>query len=169
MNPNEKKVYHGKYITVSEEMIRDDLYERIHLRAGVHVIAVKEKSILLIREYRVHEGKERWKLVSGWIDKEHKTTQEIAQEELAEEAGLEAETWKEWKTYNTHGMTIGFITTYFVARGISIMPNPPINPDHDEVRELRWVSENEFHMMLDEELTAWDHDAMHVLQLFKEL
>ncbi len=164
--PQERDVYQGRYITVTEEQIHKHCYERVHLRSGVQIIPFRDNHILLIREYRVHEGRERWKLVSGWIDKEEKTPQEIAQEELAEEVGMRAEKWTLWKTHDTHGQTIGTTTYYFIAQEIETITQAPENPDHDEVREMRWVSQGAFQRLLRTQQVMWDTSALYVLQFF---
>ncbi len=136
--------YQGKYITVVEEEIDGHVYERARLREGVHVIPHDGNgNILLIREYRVHEKGERWKFVSGWMDKEGKDALTHAQEELAEEIGYRAEVWKEiFREKNRLG-TCSFGIHVFLCEDLVPLEEKPENPDTGEVRELRWVDRRE--------------------------
>ena len=87
----EKIVYAGKYITVKEEPKGKFIYERAYMRPSVQVIPfTKDGKVLLIRENRDIEGKSRWKFVSGFMDKPGLTEEQVAQEELMEEAGYAA-------------------------------------------------------------------------------
>lgn len=58
-----KLVYEGNYIRVTEEVINDHTFERAHFRPGVHVLPFRDNKLLLIREYRHHEGGSRWKFI----------------------------------------------------------------------------------------------------------
>ena len=90
-----KTVYKGKYIRVIQENINGHIWERAYAHPCVHVIPITEdKKILIIREFREEEGKERWNFVSGLLENDN--VLEEANRELAEEAGFRAEILDEY-------------------------------------------------------------------------
>lgn len=89
---NEKTVYEGKYITLKEQLIGDDLYEKAYIKGAVIVFAMEEDGqVYFIKEIRPHEEiKERWKPVTGFLE-ENLTWEENTQKELQEEIGKKAD------------------------------------------------------------------------------
>lgn len=121
--------YQGKYLTITEEIINNHTYERVSLRPGVHVMPVDRNKILLMNEFRPHEKAARWKLVSGWVDKEHLSPLDHAKEELAEEVGMQAEEWQEvYNTIHPNG-TVNANTYYFICKNITELEKKIENPD----------------------------------------
>jgi len=155
--------YEGKYITLSEEVIGTHTYERITLRAGVNVIPVKDKKVLLIKEKRTHEDEPRWKVVSGWCDKDEKTPLSHAQEELAEEANMQAEHWEEVYTTNIPNATINPNVHYFTCFGLSELSYIHENPDSCIILEKKWFSFDELFELINTKQTWMDHSLMVVL------
>ncbi|MCI5050689.1 MAG: NUDIX domain-containing protein [Candidatus Pacebacteria bacterium] len=151
--------YQGNYLTLSEEVINNHVYERVSLRPGVHVMPVKNEKILLMHEYRPHEKKSRWKLVSGWVDKEHMSPLDHAKEELAEEVGMQAKNWSE--LYNTHfpNATINGNTYYFLCSEVSELEIKIENPDIGaEVHGYDWFDlDTIFHYL--NEGKIWPDDS----------
>ena len=162
--------YKGNYITVTEENIGGHIFERVKLRKSVYVIPYREedKKILLIFEERIHENKARWKLISGWVDKEHKTILEHAQEELAEEVGFEADLWKEIYNTDYNDKTISGSTYYFVCQKLKQLENPPRNPDSGEVLKYDWFSFDEIFQMVLEGTLLKDESIMVALSFLYE-
>jgi len=144
--------YQGKYITATEEVIDGHTYERVRLREGVHLIPYREEDnkILLMKEYRVHEGGARWKFVSGWIDKEGKDALQHAKEELAEELGLEAEYWKEIFSEKNRQATCSTGIHVFLCEHIHPLEQKPDNPDTGEVLDSKWFSLDELIQLIEE-------------------
>jgi len=132
--------YQGKYITTSEEEINGHMYERTELQPGVHVLPIRDNKILLINELRVHEKAARWKLVSGWCDKDNLSPQEHAQEELAEEVGMQAKHWEEFFNASVPNATVSLNTRYFVCTDISDIEEKIHNPDSGEVLDYGWFT-----------------------------
>ena len=156
-----KNVYKGRYISVSEERINNHVYERVQLRPGVQVIPVEGETVLLIKEKRTHEDTHRWKLVSGWRDKEDKTALEHAQEELAEEANMKAKHWEELEGSALESATFNPNTTYFLCHEVSELPYEHENPDSCIVYDKRWFSfEEVFELVSTKE--AWCDDTILV-------
>src|SRR5574341_583894 len=122
----DKTVYSGKYLTVKEQMVGRFLYERAFMRPSVQVIPfTKDGKILMIKERRPVEGKIRWKFVSGFMDKPGLNEEQIAQEELMEEAGFVAdELVKYYYLEDNHTFVIPI--NYFLAYGLkeNKKPNP---------------------------------------------
>lgn len=165
----QKEVYKGNYITVTEEDIDGHIFERAQLRSGVQVIPYENGKIMLIHESRAHETGSRWKLVSGWIDKNGKTFLDHAKEELAEEAGYCAKKWKELPPIGDNNFTISFNTHFFVCEDLEKLEEPPINPDENcEVFDVRWFSFDEiFELMLQDKILK-DNTMMVALSFIKD-
>ena len=157
--------YKGNYITVTEEDINGHIFERVKLRKGVHLIPYREenKKILLIYEERIHEHKPRWKLVSGWVDKENKSVLEHAQEELAEEIGYSAEYWQEVYSTDREDLTISPSTYFFVCQHLTKLEHPPLNPDSGRVLTYEWFSFDEIFQMLSKDQIKKDGSIMVAL------
>ncbi len=161
----EKIIYQGNYISVSEQSIDGHIYERASLRPGVHVVPIKDDKVLFMKEYRTHEGIVRFKLVSGWCDKEGKTALDHAQEELAEELGMEAETWEEFHCSNAPGATVNPNTTYFICRNLKTLEHKPENPDTGcRVLEHEWMDVEAIYACLNNK-TMWIDDSALVALL----
>lgn len=135
--------YRGKYITTSEEVINGHTYERTELIPNVHVMPVRDNKILLMNEFRTHEKSSRWKLITGWCEKENKNPLEHAQEELAEEVGMQAKYWEEYFNASVPNATVNLNTRYFVCKNISKLDQKIENPDSGEVLDYNWFSYDE--------------------------
>lgn len=135
--------YQGKYITTSEEEINGHVYERTELIPNVHVLPIRDSKILLMNEFRTHEKTSRWKLITGWAEKEGKTLVEHAQEELAEEVGMQAENWEEFFDGSAPNATVSLNTHYFICTDISELDEKVNNPDTSIVLEYDWFSYEE--------------------------
>jgi len=142
--------YKGSYITTSEEEINGHIYERTELMSNVHVLPIRGNKILLMNEFRTHEKKSRWKLITGWCDKEGKSSLEHAQEELAEEVGMQAEHWEEIFYANVPHATVNLNTHYFVCTEISELEEKIDNPDTGEVLDYAWFDFNEIFNLIDQ-------------------
>lgn len=136
-----KKIkFQGKYITTSEEEINGHTYERTELIPNVHVLPIRDNKILLMNEYRTHEKSSRWKLITGWAEKPGKSLLEHAQEELAEEVGMQAMHWEEFFDSSVPNATVNVNTHYFVCTDITELEKKIPNPDSGEVIEYSWFS-----------------------------
>ncbi len=162
-----KIIHQGKYLTMSTEEIDGHLYERVTMRPGLAILPVKNDKILFIKEYRTHEKKSSLKLISGWVDKEDKTTLETAQEELREEASMEAEKWELFYEYNTTNFTIEEKKSYFIAENLQKLP-PQKNPDTNLVEEIVFLNEKEIKEKLLTKELLWSKDFLVVLMYFEE-
>ncbi len=165
----EHNVYEGRYITVTEETIDYHTYERMYLRPGIVVLPVNQRKILLILEDRVHEVEPRWKLVSGWMDKDGLDDLEIAQEELAEEVGMASDQWEKLPFCGRSRNTLNVPIAYFAAHNPYHLSNPPQNPDNDVVLERKWVDFAMYNNLLDDGAVMWDRDALYALKFLESI
>ena len=159
--------YKGKYLEITEENIKGHIFERVLLRPGVRVYPVKDGKILLINEFRSHEGRARWKFIGGWVDKSGKTELEIAKEELLEEVGMESGKWEQFHVFDTGDSTVGIKSTYFIVKNPTQVEKPPVNPDHDVIKEIKWVSLDDLWEMIDRKELLWDYDAFAGVQVLR--
>ena len=161
-----KIIYQGKYLTMSTEDIDGHIYERVTLRPGVKILAVQDDKILFIKEYRAHEKSARWKLVTGWVDKENKTTLQIAKEELQEEASYQAKNWELFYHLQTTGGTVEVDTSYFIAKDLQQLP-PQNNPDNDIVQEKKFLTKQEIIQKMQQKEIIWEDDMAVVWMYFE--
>ena len=162
-----KIIFQGKYLTLTVEEINGHLYERVRLRPGLKIIAENQGKFLFIKEFRTHEKAARWKLVSGWLDKEGKTPLEVAQEELREEVSYRANKWKLFYRRQTPNHTIELDTYYFVAQDLATLP-PQTNPDSDRVEKIAWLTAEEIKQKLRQREIDWDEDMAVMLMYLEE-
>lgn len=158
-----KKVYEGKFITVTH----DGKYERGYLLPSVQVIPfTKEGKVLMIKEHRPVEGQSRWKFVSGFCDKPGLSEEETAQEELMEEASVRA---GRLEKYYYHEGRHSFIIpiTYFLAYDLEENSKP--NPDGDVIEDVKAFSVEELY----ERALNGEFDFLHehsiILRLYRDL
>ncbi|MBI4146132.1 NUDIX hydrolase [Candidatus Woesearchaeota archaeon] len=162
----EKPVYRGKFITVTEEHGPDYKFERAYLLPSVQVIAFTEDGkILLIREQRKIEGKTRWKFVSGFCDKPGLSPEQVAQEELMEEAGFVAGRLVKWHELD-HKHTFILPITYYLA--YDLKPKQKDNPDGPVVEEIKAVSIEELHKRVQDGEFDFQNEASIILKLYRE-
>jgi ADP-ribose pyrophosphatase len=163
----EKTVYSGKYLTVKEQEIGKFVYERAIMRRSVQVIPfTSDGRILLIKERRLVEGRTRWKFVAGFIDKPGLSDEEIAQEELMEEAGFVAGKMKKYH-YLEDNHTFVIPITYFLA--YDLKEKKKSNPDGDVVEEVKSFSIEELHQRVLDGEFDFLHEASIIMMLYRDL
>ncbi len=161
-----KKVYSGKYMDVFEEIIGPFTYERAYLCPSVHVIPVtSDGKILLIKERRDIEGRSRWKFVSGFCDKPGLSKEQVAQEELMEEAGFSAGKLKEYFHYeDKHAFVIPI--TYYLA--FDLIEKKMLNPDGEVVEEVKSFSIEELYQRVLDGEFDFLHEASIIMKLYRD-
>ncbi|MEM3154097.1 MAG: NUDIX domain-containing protein [Candidatus Woesearchaeota archaeon] len=162
----EKTVYSGKFITVKEEPFGNSTLERAYLRPSVQVIPfTKDNKILMIREKRAIEGKSRWKFVSGFMDKPGLSEEQVAQEELMEEAGFAAGNLKKYHYIeDKHSFVIPI--TYFLAYNLKESKKP--NPDGEVVEEVKEFSIEELYQRVLDGEFDFLHEASVIMMLYRD-
>ncbi len=162
----EKKVYSGKYMSVFEEGIGPFTYERACLLPSVQVIPfTKDGKILLIKERRAIEGVSRWKFVSGFCDKPGLSKEQVAQEELMEEAGFEAGKLEEY-FHHEHRHSFVIPITYYLAFDLKEKKKP--NPDGEVVEEVKSFSIEELYQRVLEGEFDFLHEASVIMKLYRD-
>lgn len=162
----EKIVYSGKYMTVKEQQVGRFLYERAFLRPSVQVIPfTSDGKILMIKERRDVEGRSRWKFVSGFMDKPGLSAEQIAQEELMEEAGFMAGRLEKYHYLeDNHSFVIPI--TYFLAYDLKVNKKP--NPDGDVVEEVKSFSIDELYQRVLAGEFDFLHEASVIMKLYRD-
>jgi len=162
----EKTVYSGKFITVVEEPVGDFCYERAFLRPSVQVIPfTNEGKILMIKEKRHIEGRSRWKFVSGFMDKPGLSAEQVAQEELMEEAGFMAGKFKKYY-YLEDKHTFVIPITYFLAYDLKVKKKP--NPDGEVIEEVKAFSIEELYQRVIDGEFDFLHEASVIMKLYRD-
>jgi len=127
---------------------------------------IKTKEVLVIQEYIHHYDRAIWKFVSGGIDKTGKDNLTHAEEELAEEMGMESD-----NLYHFHSSEPIFgarIIHSYIAENPNLMKIPPKNPDTDIITDTRWVNETQLQKMIDEKDLVWNEGAMVALHVMRK-
>lgn len=164
---SEKTVYQGKFITVTEEAAGQLTFERAYLKPSVQVIPFTEDGkVLLIKERRLVEGGiSRWHFVAGFCDKPGLSPEEVAQEELMEEAGFRADKLVKWHVLN-HKHSLIVPITYYLAYGLKPMKKD--NPDGPVVEEIKAFTIEELHDRVMAGEFDFLHEASIIMKLWRE-
>ena len=162
----EKKVYSGKYVSVVEEVIGPFTYERAYLCPSVQVIPItSDGRILMIKERRDIEGRSRWKFVSGFCDKPGLSKEQVAQEELMEEAGFSAGKLKEYFDFeDRHSFVIPI--KYYLAFDLKEKKLP--NPDGEVIEEIKSFSIEELYQRVLDGEFDFLHEASVIMKLYRD-
>jgi len=159
----DKKLFEGRFISVVED---EAGYERAYLCPAVHVIPfVDDDHILMIKEHRKIEGRTRWKFVAGFRDKPGLTPEQIAQEELMEEAGYSAE---RLVPYYHHERAHSFVIpiTFFLAYGLKEDAKP--NPDGDVIEDVQVFHIEELYRRALEGEFDFLHEHSMIMKVYRD-
>jgi len=122
----EQNVYGGKFVTVTEEVIDNCVYERVYIQNAMTILPVDDQGrILFIKEKRIHETPQiRWKPVTGYFETGF-NLEENANRELQEEIGKKAESITPFFQMQLSG-TVNMTQYFVIARNLfnSKLPNP---------------------------------------------
>jgi 8-oxo-dGTP pyrophosphatase MutT (NUDIX family) len=165
----EKTVYKGNILRVTEEVIGDITWEKVHLPSGVVIFPINEEGkIILIREKRPHETPNvRIKAVSGILEEELGTPEENAQREMQEEIGFKSREMKLLLEMKSTG-TVTHTTYFFVARGLEKSKLP--NPDGEEVIEaLIEFTPDELRDAIKNDRIKWSMSTLGMFRLLDSL
>ncbi|HEY3845285.1 MAG TPA: NUDIX hydrolase [Acidimicrobiales bacterium] len=128
---SEVEVFRGWLFTVGHvDLIDPDgqPFDRfvIHHPGAVTIVAVDDnRRVTLVRQYRSSVDRMMLEAPAGTRDVAGEPAEETARRELAEEAGLEAESMEVLMgTFNTPGISDQY-TTIFLATGLSPVPTRP--------------------------------------------
>ncbi len=108
--------------------------ETVEHYGAVAVVAIDDEGrIVLIFQYRHAFGRRLWELPAGLLDLGGEAPQVSAARELAEEAGLAAQTWRTLVDLDTAPGFSDESVRVFLATGLSDVPRPE---PHDEEADL---------------------------------
>jgi 8-oxo-dGTP pyrophosphatase MutT (NUDIX family) len=128
----EEEVFRAWLFTVGRVEVMDpdgNSFERfvVHHPGAVTIVPVHEdRRVTLVRQYRSSVDRIVLEVPAGTCDVEGEPREVTARRELAEEAGLEAESMELlFNTFNTPGISDQY-TSIYLATGLSPVPTRPI-------------------------------------------
>ncbi len=132
-------LYVGKIFALRADVVRmpgggTARREIIEHYGAVAVVAIDDEGrIVLVFQYRHAFGRRLWELPAGLLDAGGEAPQVSAARELAEEAGLQARTWRTLVDLDTAPGFSDESVRVFLATGLSDVPRPEV---HDEEADL---------------------------------
>lgn len=149
---SKRVVYQNPWITVREDAVvfpngREGIYGVVSMANTVAVIARREETICLIRQYRYTVGKDSWELPSGHVLSGEAPVQ-AGKRELREEAGLTAERWQDLGFVHPALGIINSRRHIFLAEDVQEVPTRHEDSEYDMV--VRWFSVPEINAMIQE-------------------
>lgn len=130
--------YQSPYLTVREDTVitpggSEGLYSIVESKPGVLIVAqTNTDEIYLIESFRYPLQAWRWEIPGGGID-EGDSALEAAQKELAEELGLQADTWEQLgDMYPSNNGPLNDHNLVFLARGLH-----PVQKHHETGEAIR--------------------------------
>ncbi len=128
-------VYRGKLFQVYRDRVRlpnghEAVREIVRHPGSVAIIPRDDRGrVILVKQFRYVTGREIWEIPAGTRDHPDEEVEAAARRELAEEAGLKAESWTRLgRTYLVPGYG-DELMTFFLAEGLS---NTEAHADLDE-------------------------------------
>jgi len=114
---NSKSIYEGKILSLEVDSVQlpdgsESLRECVRHCGGAAVLLVKDKSVLLVKQFRYLYGKEIYEIPAGKIDGEE-NAMNAAERELLEETGFSAKLEHAFDLYPSPGYTDEVIHIYF--------------------------------------------------------
>jgi 8-oxo-dGTP pyrophosphatase MutT (NUDIX family) len=149
--------YENAWIRVREDqVIRPDggpgIYGVIEIRPSVAVVAIDEHDrVALVGQWRYSVNRYSWEVPRGGSQRGETNMLEVAQRELAEEAGLRAEHWRELGPVDVCNGVADDVQTLFWATGLSATERR-LDPEEDITVEWRPFDEA-VAMAMDERIT----------------
>jgi 8-oxo-dGTP pyrophosphatase MutT (NUDIX family) len=138
-----RRVYEGRVIDVRVDTFRYDDGETAEREIAEHpgavaIVAHGEGEVVLVRQPReAVDVPDLLELPAGKLDVEGESRLDCAKRELAEEVGLQASTWTEWKRFFTSPGFAQEEVTIFEATGVTEVED--FEPDPSERIEIvRW-------------------------------
>jgi 8-oxo-dGTP pyrophosphatase MutT (NUDIX family) len=166
-----KVVYQNPWMKVYEDAVRmpggaEGIYGFVDGKPGVFIIARTDGGdIYLIESFRYPTQQWQWELPTGGIDV-GTSPLEAAKNELAEEAGLTAETWTHINTYvPSHSGLMKDVQYVFVAEGLRAHTGKERPEELEAIRAVKAVPYEEIMTMVKEGLLA-DGQSLAALMQF---
>ncbi len=133
--------YENAWIRVREDqVIRPDggpgIYGVVEIRPSVGVVALNERDeIALVGQWRYTVNRRSWEIPRGGSQKGETDMLAVAKRELAEEAGLLAQTWTELGSLDVCNGVADDVQSLFLATELSVTD---MNHDPEEDITLAW-------------------------------
>lgn len=163
----------GWVVQVREDQIRrpghleEEPFTRLvveHPGAAIILALDDRDRVLCVWQYRHAVGRTLVQLPAGLCDVDGEDAEEVARRELAEEAGLEAQSWTHLaSTYSSPGFSAEQ-SHFFLARDLREVGRGAFTPEHEEAEmEIGWVPFGELHEAVVDGRLADAHLAAAVL------
>jgi 8-oxo-dGTP pyrophosphatase MutT (NUDIX family) len=149
--------YENPWIRVREDqVIRPDggpgIYGVVEIRPSVAIVALNERDeVALVGQWRYTVNHYSWEIPRGGSHPGETDMLAVAKRELAEEAGLLAETWQALGAVDVGNGVVSEIQSFFVATGLSATE---MNLDPEEDITVAWRPfEEAVRMVMDGRIT----------------
>jgi ADP-ribose pyrophosphatase len=135
-----QRIYAGRVVTLDVERVIlpngvETTMEIVGHPGGAAVVALNERSeVCLLRQYRHVAGGWIWEVPAGKLD--GKAPDEIARQELEEEAGMRAARWQSLGRYLSSPGVFREVVHLYLAQDLTPCG---ARPEHDELFEITWV------------------------------
>lgn len=149
-----KQIYTNPWINVREDSIvnpagKKGIYGVVEIPPGIFTVALNEQNdILLVRQHRYPTNITSWELPGGGLKKENTPETQIA-EELAEEAHMQARSFKNLgKTQTQPGVT-NELDIFFLATGVAPVAGAShLTKKEEGIDDVRFFSLKEVLLMI---------------------
>ena len=155
-----KVIYEGKiWNVVSEDFpFKDEILTRefVEHTGAVAVLTIDEnENVLFIKQYRRPVKSFLWEIPAGLLDVPGESKLDAAKRELAEEAGLVAESWEVLITFHTTPGGSTETITIFVAKKLSKSEIEYVTSGEEKDMEQIWVPlPDALEMVLDSDIKS---------------
>jgi ADP-ribose pyrophosphatase len=135
-----QRIYAGRVVTLDVERVVlpngvEATMEIVGHPGGAAVVALNERGeVCLLRQYRHVAGGWIWEVPAGKLD--GKAPDEIARQELEEEAGMRAARWQPLGRYLSSPGVFREVVHLYLAEELTPCG---ARPEHDELFEVTWV------------------------------
>jgi 8-oxo-dGTP pyrophosphatase MutT (NUDIX family) len=135
-----QRIYAGRVVTLDVERVVlpngvETTMEIVGHPGGAAVVALNERGeVCLLRQYRHVAGGWIWEVPAGKLD--GKAPDEIARQELEEEAGMRAARWRSLGRYLSSPGVFREVVHLYLAQDLTPCG---ARPEHDELFEITWV------------------------------
>jgi 8-oxo-dGTP pyrophosphatase MutT (NUDIX family) len=135
-------VYENPWIRVREDQVsrpdgRPGIYGVIEIRPSIGVIAINERDeIVLVGQWRYPHNHYSWEIPRGGSHPGEDDMLAVAQRELAEEAGVEAQNWKYLGAVDCCNGVVNDLQSLYLATNLSQTERCP---DPEEEIAVRWT------------------------------
>jgi ADP-ribose pyrophosphatase len=135
-----KHIFTGPAFAVYSDVVREGEYtgrrDVVRHSGSVVVMAIKkDKSVLLVRQYRHAAGQYLWELPAGRVDK-GESSLKGAKRELLEETGVAAKKWKRMLSFYVSPGFLDETMDVFLAESLTL---GVAQPEEDEQITVRFV------------------------------